>query len=326
MSKGRSLLFLGPEIGEKQDAINGIQRDLEKQYGDPAEKTSFYAGETPVNTMVSVLRNGSLFASSRLFFIKNAEIIKKKDETELLASYMASPQDDTTLILLSEATSLDKKLEKAIKPADKRIFWELFENKKQEWVTNFFRREGFRITPDGIETVLELVENNTESLRRECSRLCLFLDKAQPVGEAEVEKWLSHTREESAFTLFARLSEGDLSRSLETLHTLLGAKESPQAILGALAWCFRTLRSYNGLVDKGVSNDFEFAKIGLRSSIKRKNYTRARSTGLNPDLCLGLTAEYDLLLRSIGSGFETVLMDVYLCKILGNVSSPDGRR
>lgn len=275
---------------------------------------SFYAGETPVSHIVSVLQNASLFAATRLILIKNADALKKKEEIDLLASYMAHPQDDTTLILISEATSLAKGLETPVSSGNKRIFWELFENRKIEWVSSFFKRAGYRISEDGIETILEMVENNTDALRRECSRLMLFLGKDRSVTGEEAEKWLSHTREESAFTLFSRIAEGDLSKSLATLHTLLMAKESPPAILAGLAWCFRKLRDYTGVVESGRANDFEFKKIGLASAKARKDYERA-SRRYNADTCLSLTAEYDMLVRSGGTGLETILMDLYVYKI-----------
>ncbi|GHT82236.1 DNA polymerase III subunit delta [Spirochaetia bacterium] len=316
---------MGPEFGEKQDAIAEIRRGIQKQYKASPEETSFYAGETAVNEIVSVLRNGSLFAEARLIFIKNAELLKKKDEVELLASYMAAPQDDTTLICISDNTGVDKALEKEAGKG-KRIFWELFENKKTEWVANFFRREGVRINEAGIGAILELVENNTDSLRRECSRLMLFLGKgptASPdsvVGEAEVEKWLSHTREESAFTLFTRIAEGDLNRSVEILHTLLSARETGAAILGVLAWCFRKLRDYLTLTANGMPDDFEFKKIGLGSSKARRDYAAAgRRYGIaGTDKRLALTAEFDMRIRSSGSAFEEILMDQYLCAVIGN--------
>ncbi|MDR1597184.1 MAG: DNA polymerase III subunit delta [Treponema sp.] len=318
MPKGKCLLFLGPEFGEKQDAVEAVRGSIRKQAGSPPEETSFYAGETAVNDMVSVLRNGSLFADARLFFIKNAELLKKKDELEMLAAYMGSPQDDTTVIFISDNTSLDKTLEKAAGKDGKRVFWELFENKKTEWVANFFRREGFRISGEGIEAILELVENNTDSLKRECSRLMLFLGKDTVVGEAEVEKWLSHTREESAFTLFSRIAQGDLNRSVETLHTLLAAKETSTAILGVLAWCFRKLRDYLALTANGIPDDFEFRKIGLASTKARRDYaTAGRYYGVTgADACLSLTADFDIRIRSCGAGFESILMDQYLCKMI----------
>jgi DNA polymerase-3 subunit delta len=314
---GRCFLFLGPEIGEKHEGINEIRGSLRAASGTAPEETSFYAGETPVQDMVAVLRTSSLFAEERLIFIKNADVLKKKEDLEMLAAYLKAPQEHTTLILISEATSLAKLLETSVPPGNKRVFWELFENRKQAWVASFFRQNRCRISEDGIEAILELVENNTDALRRECSRLMLFLGKAEISGEA-VEKWLSHTREESAFTLFSRISAGDFAKSLESLHTLLGAQESPVALLAGLAWCFRKLRDYLSLTASGKSSDFELKKIGLASAKARKDYERAsqRYDLLAADTCLSLIGEYDMLVRSGGMGLESLLMDMCLYKIM----------
>jgi DNA polymerase-3 subunit delta len=325
-NSGACYLFLGPEIGKKQDAIADIRRDLERRFKAPPEETSFYAGETPVTLMTAALRNGSLFAEGRLFFIKNADAIQKKDDVELLASCMASPQDGAVLILTSEATSLNRNLEKAVPKEAKRIFWELFENEKTEWVSAFFRRDGYRISPGGIEAVLEMVENNTEALRRECSRLMFFAGNdangggANSVIEAEdVERWLSHTREESAFTLFSRIAAGDLEKSLETMRILLGAKEAPPAILAGLTWCFRKLRDYLSLSPAQKANDFELKKIGLSSLKVRRDYTAAaeRYDGPGADRCLSVIAEYDVRLRGGGAPLEGLLLDLFLYAIHG---------
>ncbi|GHV14534.1 DNA polymerase III subunit delta [Spirochaetia bacterium] len=321
LARGCCFLFLGPELGEKSDAVEGIRKSLRQggaaaSQGSAAEETSFYATETAVTDVAAALLNGSLFADIRLFFIKNAEVIKKKDEIELLASYMKSPQSGTVLILMSEETRLAKGLEDAVPAQNKRIFWELFEDRKTEWVRAFFRREGCRIEEDGVGAILELVENNTDALRRECGRLALFLGKDKPIEAADVDEWLSHTREESAFTLFSRIAGGGLSRCVESLHALLGAKEAPPAILAGLAWCFRKLRDYQYLVESGSPNDFEFKKIGLASPKARKDYAEAyRRYGPGAgDRLLALTAEYDIRLRSGGTALEEVLMEMFLYK------------
>ncbi|MDR0553746.1 MAG: DNA polymerase III subunit delta [Treponema sp.] len=315
MAKGCSYLFLGPELGEKQDAVGELRENL-RASGGTLEETTFYAGETAVSEMVSQLRNGSLFSDTRLFFIKNAELIKKKEDAELLASYLESPQADTFLVLISDGNSVDKRLEKPIPGGAKRIFWELFENRKHDWVASFFRREGRRVSEEGIEAILELVENNTDALRRECTRLMLFLGEGATASAEDVETWLSHTREESAFTLFSRIAAGDLSKSLETLHALLGAKEPPQAILAGLAWCFRKLRDYLGVVNSGNANDFEFKKIGLASTRVRKDYESAARLYGDPGRCLSLIARFDTLIRSSGSALESTLMDLFLYHII----------
>jgi DNA polymerase-3 subunit delta len=317
---GCCFLFLGPELGERDDAVAEIRKSLGGGKAAAAiEETSFYAGETPASDISDVLRNGSLFADTRLFLIKNSELIKKKEETDLLASYIKSPQSGTVVILLSDETRIAKPLEDAVPSKNKRIFWELFENRKSAWVRDFFRREGCRISDEGVTTVLELVENNTEALKRECGRLMLFLGKNREIGGDEVEKWLSHTREESSFTLFSRIAAGDLSKSLESLHALLGAKESFQGIMGGLCWCFRRLRDYQGLLESGNGrpDDFEFKKIGLGSLKARADYIEAaRRYGSDAaGRFLALAAEYDIRLRAGGTTLETLLLEMFLCKI-----------
>ena len=314
-------IFLGPELGKKQDAIDEIRKKNTGASG--LEETVFYAGETPASVMAAAIQNQSLFADKRLFIIKNAEQLKKKDEVTLIAACMTGLEDGVTVILLSDEFKLAAGLDDASLKENRRVFYELFESEKTEWVRSCFRREGFTIQAEGVTTILELVENNTEALRRECSRLMLFLHKDRPVTAADVEQWLSHSREESAFTLFSRIATGDISKALESLHTLLAAKESAQSILAGLAWCFRKLRDYLNLRESGGMNPFELKKIGVSAPKARDDYAAAarRYSAAAADACLALTAEYDIQLRALGSPLETVLMDAYLVKIFQNAGA-----
>jgi DNA polymerase-3 subunit delta len=321
--EGCCFLFLGPELGEKTDAIADIRKSLNSLAagGAPVEETVFYAGETAATDISAALRNGSLFADTRLFIVKNAESIgsgRRKEDVDLFSSYLASPQSRTVLILVSEEIHVAKALENAIPPRRKRTFWELFENQKADWVRNFFRREGCRIDEDGIGTILEMVENNTEALRRECSRLILFLGKNRAISTVDLEEWLSHSREESAFTLFSRIASGDLSKSLESLHSLLGANEAPQSILAGLAYSFRKLRDYQALVDSGNTSDGEFRRVGLSHPKTKSDCAEAlRLYGPGAaDRLISLAAEYDIRIRSGGAALETLLMEIFLYKVV----------
>jgi DNA polymerase-3 subunit delta len=320
-------IFLGPELGKRQDAVEEIRRRLSGGGSGanavPPEETVFYAGETPAGQIANVVQNHSLFADARLVIVKNAELIKKKDEVELIVSCMRHIEDGTVLILVSDEIKLAAGLDDSVPKENRQVFYELFEREKTEWLRSFFRREGFAIDDEGIETILELVENNTDALRRECSRLLLFLPGSaeqggRRVGTADIEKWLSHSREESAFTLFSRIAAGDLSKAIESLHTLLAAKESAQSILAGLAWCFRKLRDYLALLESGgAGSSFELRKIGLASPKARDEYAAAarRYNTRAADACLALTAEYDILSRSPAAALEAVIMDMYLIKI-----------
>jgi len=312
-------IFLGPELGKKQDAVDAVR----KNYPD-AEESVFYAGETSVSVITDTLQNISLFAESRIVIVKNAELIKKKDDADHLVSCIKSAKEPYALILLSDEIRLAAGLDDAVPKANKQIFYEMFEREKSEWVRQFFRREGLNIDNDGIAIILELVENNTAALRNECSRLISFLPRGKPVNSEDIEKWLSHNREESAFTLFSRIACGDLSKALESVSVMLAAKESAQGILAGLAWCFRKLGDYLTLLEThGEANNFELKKIGLSSPKARDDYAAAgrRYSIEDAETCLALTAEYDILLRSPAAVMENLLMERY---ILALIKKPAG--
>ena len=313
-------IFLGPELGKKQDAIDAVKK---KYSGSSAEESVFYAGETPVGTIADTLQNISLFAEYRIIIVKNIELIKKKEEIELIASCIKNLGKDTVLILLSDEIKLSAgfttSLDNAVPSANRQIFYEMFEREKNEWLRNFFKREGYAIDKDAIAAILELVENNTAALKNECFRLINFIgNKDHTVTAADIEKWFSHNREESAFTLFSRIACGDKTQALSSLAVMLAAKESAQSILAGLAWCFRKLGDYIALAEKGDANNFvELKKIGLSSPKAKDDYIAAsrRFTAKNTQACLALTAEYDLLLRSPVSVMTNILMDRYILTI-----------
>jgi DNA polymerase-3 subunit delta len=311
--KGNSFLFLGPELGEKSDAL----AEMRKRLGPGAEVMVYYAGETPAADIADSIRTGSLFSAVRLYIIKNADAVKKKDEAVLLAACLENPGEGVSIVLYSDETRIDKRLEDAVPKANRRIFWELFENKKSEWVASFFRREGIRIAPDGVEAVLGMVENNTAALRLECARLALFLGRDRVIGAEDVERCLSHTREESAFTLFAAVARGNLGGALEIARALLAAKQSVQGVLAGLAWCFFKLRAYQTLKESGTTGDFEMKKIGLSSPRLRADYTEAASRWKSAGAALALIGEYEYLMRSSGAAFEEILMDMLVYKLAG---------
>ncbi len=68
-----AFIYLGPELGRKQDAVDSVKKKF-----PGAEEHVFYAGETAANVIADTIQNQSLFAESRVIIIKNAEALKKK--------------------------------------------------------------------------------------------------------------------------------------------------------------------------------------------------------------------------------------------------------
>jgi len=333
MARFYSFLFLGPEIGEKNEAVEARRRLLQKEAGCEPEIHSFYVGDKPFPEIVSVLLNGSLFSPARLILLKNAELIKKKSEIEALASFWKSPPDGTMLILISDSTKVDAGVEKLFKKDEKKIFWEMFEADKERWVCNFFEKEGFRIEGGAVQAILGMTENDTMSLRNVCSGIVLFRRAgsrgaegkqsdtggaggrgAAVISEEEIITLLSNSKEENAFMLFSAIASGEVQRGFEILHGILSAGTAPAPVFALLASCYRKFRDYCLLSAAGGINDFELKKIGI-NALSKKDYTKAqRIYGNCADSFLALNAEYDMLTRS-NYALADIIMDLYLSKI-----------
>ena len=105
-------LFTGPEIGERNAAVEQLRSQARKTHGDP-EMHTVYAGDTPIGDLLCLLQNGSLFSSARFITLRNAELIKKKEEIAPLVSWAdeSAGRDDGYLVLVSDEIGRDRKIE-----------------------------------------------------------------------------------------------------------------------------------------------------------------------------------------------------------------------
>lgn len=312
-------LLLGPEEGEKEAHIERLMEIVRKHAGGDPEIHTCYAFETSTADAVRLLRNGSLFHPHVVVIYSGVDQVKKKEETSELADYIARPASDATLILTADAPKVDAAWTRGI-PADARkIFWEMFENQKQAWVINAFRRLGVTIDPDAADLLLDLVENTTKELRVTAERLSGFVGRGGTVTSDEIEQFLAHTKEESTYSLFDEIAEGTLESALEVCRTLLMSNDAnPTGILAGLVWQFKRLHSYALLLDQHFSPADACGRLGIRS--KRNQHTVAVAVRRYPrpvlEAVLCRATEYEALFRSIGSAQHRGLLLQFLFSVM----------
>lgn len=321
-------LFTGPEFGEKNDTLQEIRSKAEKKFGQ-IDFYNFYASETKLGEIMAILTNGSLFSSARFVVIKNAEVIKKKDDIQLITDWInASVQqkaEDSILVLISDENSVDKKLENLVPKENKKIFWEMFDDRKIPWLKNFFSKNGYKIKDDACETILNLIENNTEALRTECSRFFMCFEKNHLITSDDVDQILAHNREESSFTLFDAMADSDLStdkrleKSLEILQKIRHSKESSYVpLIAGLLYCFRQLKLWQTLHNGTHPSDFDL-KINGFSSKKVQARNRKASSLWNlqqVQRCIALLSATDMQLRSSGTALEETMIQTMVYEII----------
>ena len=325
-------LYTGPEFGLRDEAVDAVVKALNKKFGE-SEEHVYYLNETSIGQALSVLENGNLFASATCVICKNAELLKKKDEIQLVEEWCQtaadSGEDSSVLIFVSDEISVDSKLDKLVPQSNKQKFWEMFDNKKVPWLTDYFRKNGYGLDPDAAQMILDMVDNNTLALKNECSRFFLCLEKGKIVTPEDVDSFLTHNREENAFSLFKQMiSTSDtpqqkLENSLSVLQGIRLSKDNSSVLLIAgLSSCFRKLVLWHKLQSQsygGFGADEQTLKSnGFGNNIIQNQYRKASKiwTIGQATAILGILAATDMQIRSDGTATEDILLQKMLFEII----------
>jgi DNA polymerase-3 subunit delta len=314
-------LLLGPEEGQKAEAIDKIAKDLASRGGEPPEIHRFYAGEARMSEAYEVLGNKSLFAKHRLVIMAGAESIKRKEDVEACVQYIAAPAPDATLVLTSSELSreIHPKILAAVPKASQKIFWEMFENQKSGWIVNYFNQRKIRIEEAAVDFLLDMVENNTRDLRAECERLSLFFGPDTSIGLDGVEHYIYHSKEENVFTLFDRVAGRDFPSSEEILEKILLSREADATqIVSGLLWQFRRLAELQALLAENYDASEALAKLRITSKKAQRTYMDACKVYSSPELesILLLLAEFDSRFRTIKTDLHSVLLHLLVYYIV----------
>lgn len=318
-------LLLGPEKGLKNDYIKDLKAKL-----DPCEVSRFYEVEDYEDEMFAQLNNNDLFAPHRLVIFEITDELKGKDKIRALANYITSPSDCATLVITSTELRVPPEIMGAVPKDNTVTFYEMFENQKPQWLNNFFRRNGYSISTDACNAIIEKVENNVHDFENICSQFVIFLNSLQEkknITEEDVEDYLAHTREETDFTLFAYVARRKLDSALECLHTLLRTKETSSVTsmcASRLASYFRRLLSVQINQQKGMSLETSFSTKYFENEypIRRKKdkdiYTDASRNYSIRDIerILVTLAEYDLKIKEAPSTVQQTMMEKCLIDVI----------
>lgn len=327
-------LFTGPEFGSRNEAVNAVKAALRKKYGSSDEYV-YYAADTRLEDVVCQLRTESLFVPATCVVLRGAEAIKKKEDIELLSDWISSvtpseknksPSQSAMLVLVSDEISVDAKLTKLIPAENKKVFWELDADNKETFLHNFFRKNGYTLAPDAAETILDMVENNTEELKSECSRFFLCFPKEHTITSEDVEQLLAHNREESAFTLFDAMADFSqpaqkrLENALLILQKILLTKAGNAVmLLAGLVSCFRRLSVWHSLHAGGAYvDDFTLKTSGFSSKKARAQYSRAARAWTSGQCMavIALLSKTDMEIRSMGAAVTETQLTLLLYEII----------
>lgn len=314
-------LYTGPEFGKRNDAVEALKASHKKQFG-VIDEHSFYLLETPLNEVMTILQSGTLFSDGVCVVCRNAELIKKKDDIQMIVDWLDNPDLSALLILISDEISVDSKLEKLVPPSNRKKFWEMYENEKLPWVTSYFNKNGYRIQQGAARLILELIENNTQALAAECSRFFVLFPKDHEITEDDVASVLTHNREENAFSLFRELANSAdpapvrFEKGLLILQKIRLSKENSSVLLIAgLASCFRKLQDWHKRGTAAVSQSTLQAQYRSAAKVWNLGQTAA---------ILAVLASTDMEIRYLEGSFKAQMEEELLQKMLYEIVMKGG--
>ncbi len=338
-------LLLGPESGEKHERIKAILGQVVKEIGSQPEMHHYYpSDEGWENQMYQNLTSVGLFATWQFVILSQVESLSSR-ECSRLASFLKpllaqkKQSLSATLILVSDQTYLKegKVLQSAIPKEYTEVFYEMFENQKEEWIRKYFQRHGVLITPDGIKTLLSLVENNTTEMKIAANQLILFwqLEKrSTPIDGDAIDSYLANTKEEDAYTLFPSILARDLQSSLRILQQIfaLGDSKTNYTLYSQLLYQFRKFLSIEEVYSQSRDIDYAFKNatvLGTRAWVIAPKEKAAYKKGLqNYSLmqarkALSALEDYDIPLKSAGDLSQVVWEQLLATIILHNGEKSD---
>ena len=313
-------LLLGPEVGKKAEFLDKLKTDLRQKTGDDIEEHHFWPFESQAPEIISLIKNGSLFAGFKLVRVSQAESLSAADRKTYI-EYLKQPSKDAVLVFCSEENRLGRSFinfENTFTKNQKIMFWELFENEKRSWLTGYFKHNNRNIESEAVELILEMVQNNTVALRKECENIILMTGEQQTIGPDDIEEFLFHSREENVFSLFGKMVTGKFTSSLEALQKILDSGEgSSVQLTGGLLWQFQRLLDLRILIDANYSIKDAFDRLRIKGRRNQAEYQKGLARYSTTELrnIIMVIADFDSALRQVRSDMERTLLDmlIYAC-------------
>lgn len=320
-------LLLGPEKGLKEDFIDQLKTSI-----GPCQISKFYAFDDYEEEFYAQLNNQDLFAEYKLVILDEAQEIKTKDKTSAIVDFIKNPSDNVTLLIISSELYIHPEIMGAIPNQKDQIlkFFELFENKKSEWIANYFHRNAISINSDAANAIIEKVENNIQEFENVCSQLVIYykiMNSKSSITEEDVDEFLSHTRQETEFSLFSYIAKGKLETSLECLQTLLHINDSTSlsaVVASRLSNYFRRAYSIHQCLNQGLSLDEAFKKKYFDSDrpitmVKDKEIYKdavKRYSMRDIERILVLLAQYDIKVKEEGTMLNQTVLEKCIYDII----------
>lgn len=264
--------------------------------------------ETSIQEVIADVETYPFFGDRKLVVATNANFLKAKPDKlpfehqlSVLEQYLEMPVDYSVLVLIAPYEKLDerKKISKQLKKvglvAECNPVKE-FELKK--WIENLAKQLNIEIADDAFEIFENEISNDLNIMEKELEKIALYVGNGGLVTKDVAEEMVSHTITSSGLRLVDAVMDGDLAKAISVYKDLELMKEEPIALIGLLAFQFRTILRVKLLKKKGYGSGQIQKQLGVHPYvIKIASSREANFTTDKLEYIMDQLAETDAIMK-----------------------------
>lgn len=232
-------VFLGNEINIIKRKVDSLIDELKI---DNIIKYDY--DSVSMDDILNEINYVDLFNEKKLLIVSNFTFKKIKDKEEKALSNYINHMNDNVIILkcIDEKLDYKKNIIKLLNEKCKVIELVKMDYKTlHEYVTKIFSDNKKRITYNQVKNILNLCENDTDSVLNEVNKLLLYKLDDELITDEDIEKVISKNSEKEMFKLNDAVMAHNLPLMLESTKILVSSGVDEVVIIDYLSKQFRTL-------------------------------------------------------------------------------------
>ena len=219
-----------------------IKKVSEAFFGDaPEDKTLMLPDDMKGKEIINRLTMSDLFASKKLFVLRNPQQLKGKPGDDLFA-YCESPIESHVLILINDdwmkKAAFLTKLEKI---ADPVVVQTPYANGMKKWANYFFKEQGKSAHSSVVNIIVEMAGDSVAHLNNEIEKVCLWTGDRNAIDSDDIEKFSGWKRERQRWEFLQALGSKDYDKAIALGKAIITSNDTMISLIYPLTTMFQEM-------------------------------------------------------------------------------------
>ncbi|GAB3050690.1 DNA polymerase III subunit delta [Virgibacillus ainsalahensis] len=284
--------------GSESYFINNLKKYISKAVltEDEENLSTYDLEESPIQEVIADAETYPFFGEKKLILASNPGFLKAKPdklsfEHDLasLERYLESPVEYSILVIIAPYEKIDerKKISKLLKKnATVAVCNPIKEYELTKWINNLADQLNISIANDAYEIFETELSTNLQLLESELKKIAMYVGEEGTITKDIAEDLIAHTSDSSSLRLVDAVIDRNLYKAIAIYKDLEKMKEEPIALIGLLAFQFRTILRVKLLKLKGYSQSQMQKQLGAHPYVikialnREKQFTVGKLQGI----------------------------------------------